>query len=293
MRIFLVLLFIIALPFSALKAEVSYALDPGIVKVMVPAGGAHSGVIKVYARSPQKIKVKVYAGDWLYTENNDGARDFFPAKSTVLSCADWITFGPAEFVIAPYEIGAVNYVLRPPQDARGGHYAALFFETSLVTPAEALLAPGQGVRTKGSLNLRLATVFYVDVKGTVKRAIDLNKLSLSKDPEHDLYVLTADFKNTGNADVITGGTFHIMDKKERIVARGKFNNAYTMPGDKAGVTAEYKKALPEGMYNVLVTLTLSPDGEEARRRTRAGSLVREVEITIGEKGELISSGEFR
>jgi len=47
------------------------------------------------------------------------------------------------------------------------------------------------------------------------------------------------------------------------------------------------------MYNVLVTLTLSPDGEEARRRTRAGSLVREVEITIGEKGELISSGEFR
>jgi len=81
MRIFLVLLFIIALPFSALKAEVSYALDPGIVKVMVPAGGAHSGVIKVYARSPQKIKVKVYAGDWLYTEIMTGQGIFSRLKA--------------------------------------------------------------------------------------------------------------------------------------------------------------------------------------------------------------------
>ncbi len=284
------LLFILTLPLAGAGAEVTYSLDPRIIKVVIPPGGSYSGLIKVYARSRERIKIKAYLADCAYMESYDGTRAFFPAKSTALSCTDWITFSPAEFVIPTYEIGRVNYLINMPRDAQGGHYAVLFFETLIASPAN--IAFKQKMQAAVTANLRLGAIFYLEAKGTVKRTIDLGKFSLSKDPRRKTYSLASSFKNTGNADIITGGTFHIMDKKGKIIARGKFQDTYTMPGDKAEVKAEYKDVLPKGKYDIVVTIGLAAGGEN-KKISRGGTFTKEAEVEIGENGELLSSTEFK
>ncbi|MFA5115350.1 MAG: hypothetical protein WC469_04730 [Candidatus Omnitrophota bacterium] len=286
-----VLLALIMFPFAVAIAGVSYGVEPDIIRITAPAGSTQSGVIKFYTRSPQSAKVKVYAADWLYTDKYDGVRAFYPAKSTALSCADWIVFNPSSFIIPPYEVGILNYTVNIPKDAKGGHYAVIFFETSSVTPAEMPSAAGQqGVQSSIRLQLRLGAFFYIEAKGTVKRAVDLEAISLSKVLKRDNYILSCGLKNTGNADALTSGTFHILDNNGKIITRGKFRNNYTMPGDKTELKGEYKNALPKGKYDLVFTLRLS-GGAEGKRGGRP--FTKEAEIEIGENGELVSSGKFK
>lgn len=291
-RILMVLPFLIPVPILTARAAVSYSVSPGIIRIVLPPGGSRAGVIKVYARSADRINVKCYAGDWKYSNTFDGARDFLPMGTMASSCADWISFGPAEFVIPPYEVGSVNYLLKAPEDAKGGYYAALFFETSMVAPVEMRTPTGEGVQARSTMNLRLAAVFYVEIKGTVERSIELGDFSMSKDPRRKRYLLEADFKNTGNADTVVSGTFHAMDKKGKIVGRGQFRDAYTMAADQARITGVLTGALEKGRYNVVATLGASAD-ESDRKMVRGGVFTKEAEIEIGENGELVSAGEFK
>jgi len=288
---FLLLLFIFT-PWQTAKSQVSFSVEPSTVRAVLPSGGAKSGILKVLTRSPRKIRIKVYGGDWKYSDVQNGIRAYLPPKSTSLSCLDWITFSPAETVIAPYGVGQINYTINAPAGAQGSRYAVLFIETSMFDESKVSAYQTEVAKQTVTLNLRLAVLFCVEVKNTIKRAIDLAKFTVAKSKNKNAILIASDLKNVGNADIKVSGAFHIMGQDGKIYARGKFNDIYTLPGDSGKINAGWKEILPKGNYNLVITLSLGKTTEE-EASSRTPVITREAEIEIGDNGEVIKLGEFK
>ena len=262
----LALLFIFA--FCILNLEVGEAaiirIDQPKLRLVIPGGGTESGIINLTNPTPNPLTIKVYLEDWLYTSNIDGSKKFYPPGTLPLSCAKWITFVPAEFTVSPYGKQVVNYTVKCPADAKGGHYAVMFFETSL---GEVEDEEGVNVTVLG----RLGSLFCVEPGETINRKAELSNLSIVRNKGIDIEL---QFKNTGNIDIITEGTFYLMDRKGIIAARGEFNKIYTFPGDKAvissGISEQAASEIPEGEYDLVVTIDLGgiPEVLEARLKVK-------------------------
>jgi len=299
MRWRVIFLFFLLSAFCLFRLEaagLSFKADPGKVRLIIPANSSQTGLIKVSSQSNEKIKIKVYLEDWVYTKLQDGTKDFSLAKSTPLSCANWITFNPSEFLLAPYGVQALNYVVRVPPDAKGGHYAVMFFEAAFLSEsenAESLEgAKPEDIRVGTFLNIRLGTLFYIETKDAVKYLAELTNLSVSKEPKNKRLLVAADLKNTGNVDITAGGSFHIIDREGLVFARGEFNNIYTFPGDTAKLTATWKEPLPKGKYDLILTLDLGKALEELNMG-RGSVITKEAEIEVGAEGEAIKVGELK
>lgn len=249
---------------SSLALAVTVRIDQPRVRLVIPQGGAHSGVIDVENPTSEPLKVRVYLEDWVYSSAADGSKEFFPPGTTRLSCARWISFAPAEFTVPPFGRQTVNYAARVPSGARGGHYAVMFFETAL---GRARDEEGVSVKLLG----RLGSLFCIESQGTIIKKARLKNLSVSKDK---WLKIKADFVNTGNIDIAPKGTFHIMDRRGMVVARGEFNQLYTLPRDKGQISADWKGSLPRGLYDLVITLDL---GEGL-------PLIKEAQINIGRGG---------
>lgn len=290
--IFLFSLFILFIPLIVEAAGLTFRVDPAKIRLIIPPTGSQAGMIKVYSQSDEKIKIKVYLEDWVYTKIQDGTKDFFSAKSTPLSCADWITFNPAEFILPPYGVQAINYITRIPADAKGGHYAVMFIEaSSLALPEETESFPTEELRAGTTLTIRMGVLFYVEAKDTVKRLAQISNLSLSKEAKNK-YILTTNFKNIGNVDITAGGSFHIIDNKGMVLARGEFDNVYTFPGDIAKLTATWKEPVPKGVYDLILTLDLGKALEELEMG-RGPVITKEAKIEIDTHGEVLSVGGLK
>jgi len=196
--------------------------------------------------------MKVYLSDWNYLPASDGSKEFLPIGTSKLSCSSWISFSPSEIVLEPYSKHKVNYSINVPKGAIGGYYSALFFESIFGK----LESAQDQFRAGMNIAIRIATLFYVDVEGTVKRTADIGNLSISKDSLKEPISISLDFENTANADITCGGTFHIMDNNAIVKDRGEFNTVYTFPGGKAKLKAESKADLADGLYDVVLTFDL-------------------------------------
>jgi len=288
--------FIIILLFapSFLEAgDLSFRVEQSKIRLIIPPGGSQAGMFKVYSQSDDKIKLKAYFEDWAYNEEKDGSKDFFPAKSTSLSCADWVTFNPAEFVLPPHGAQTVNYVVHMPPDAQGGHYAVMFLETSLLRDVGYPMDTQTKELTVGtSLNIRLGVLFYLEAEGTVRRQARLSNLSVAKASDGKNLLFSCDFKNVGNADITTKPTFDIIDQGGMVYARGEFNEIYTFPQDEAKLTATWRGPLPKGKYDLILTLDLGQVLKEAGLG-RGPVMTKEAEIEIGANNEAVKVGELR
>jgi hypothetical protein len=289
-----ILLFLLAILFlnpSLLHAVgASFRLEQSKIKLSIPAGGSKAGEIKIYNQSNEAIGLKAYLEDWAYTNEQDGSKDFFPAGSTQFSCASWIKFYPAQFTLAPYGVSTVNYTVNVPQEATGGHYAVMFFET-LPQPIEQS-AGQEGITSGVGLAIRLGSLIYIEAKDTVKRSVELNNFSVYKDTKDRYLFIASEFKNTGNTDITIAGSFHIMDKEGVVYARGEFNAPYTFAGDTAKLEAVWKKPLAAGKYDLVITLDLGKAQEEGGIG-RGPVIIKESQIEIGSNGEVLRVGELR
>lgn len=272
--------------------DFSMTLDQSKVRLIIPPGGSKAGIIKARSFSKKSIRVKVYAEDWLYDKTQDGSKSFFPEKTTPLSCAEWVKFSPAELIIGPLGTGTVNYVVRLPEDAVGGHYCVIFFESQVIeSPVEQKGAPSNELRVGTELHVRLGSLFYIEAKGKIDRKVDLGNFSASINTDKNLE-LKFDFKNTGNTDITADTTFDIMDKKGNVYARGKFNTVYTLPGDSAVLSSVWKEPLKKGNYDCVITSDLGKALMEAGIG-RGPVVVKEAELLIGDNGEIIKAGELK
>ena len=261
--------------FSCFSAQ-GYAIeivlvDQPKVRLSIPPGSSQTGVINVENRSQEAKDIRVYLEDWVYLPEYDGSKAFKPAGTAELSCAEWINFSPAEFSLSPFSKKSFYYTVRVPKGVEGGHYAVLFFEDLLSAPSDEGVSVG--------LAVRVASLFYIEAEGTVARVVELSNLCLVKKGEDTLQI-QADFKNIGNADITPEVTYSIIDQQGIVYARGEFNPVYTLPGDMGKIESIWKEKIPQGEYDLIITLNL--DGGMVR--------VSESRIRLGLKPEVIKFG---
>jgi hypothetical protein len=171
-----------------------------------------------------------------------------------------------------------------PLEAKGSRYAVLFLENMLGGPREDF-SDAVGI----NLAVRFATLFYVQIEGGLERKADLENFDLKKAGPYAPLLINADFKNTGNADIIAAGIFAVIDKKGRVKARGKFDNFYTLPGDSIKIKGICRNFVNkgDGLYNLVITLAL--DNAEYRLFPHQRVfLVKELEMALASDGSLLN-----
>ena len=249
------------------------------VRVIALPGEAQAGSIEVENPSEATLIVKVFTEDWKYTAVHDGSKDFLPAGTTGNSCAEWISFFPPEFILTPFSKQKVNYTVKTPKDLLTGHYAVLFFQTSIGKPD---LKEGVGM----NVNIRIGTLFYVEPKGLTRRQAECNDFSVRTKPEDSSLQITFDLKNTGNIDIMSFANFNLIDKKGIVYARGLFNDTYTFPDESASLNASWKEPIPAGRYDLVITLDLGKALEDAGLG-RGPVLVKEASVEIDARGYVV------
>jgi hypothetical protein len=287
----LISLFILSLGSFALAIDLPY-MDIAKIRLSIPASGQDSGEIILTNPGPAPRAMRIYLEDWHYVPDWDGTKAFVPANTTSHSCASWISFSPKEFTISPYGKQRINYTVKAPEKAEGGYYAVLFFET--------VVAGGTAVTDKEigagmNINVRIGSIFYVEIQNTVIRRAVIDNLKLRKESSPDRLYLSADFHNTGNVDITAGGTFHIMDRIGKVYARGDFNNVYTLGGDSAQFNAmwdTFKGPIPAGTYDLIVTINLGKALEEAGMG-RGPVITKEAEVDFGNNGKVARVGNLK
>lgn len=288
MRKFIIIGIIFFILFSVIysRAEAfNLIVEEGKVRLSVPPGSMKTRVINVKNSSAEPIFIRAYLEDWYYLPGADGSKEFKPAGTTPLSCANWINFTPAEFTIPAYGKQAVNYIVKVPPGVFGGRYAVLFFE-SIVNEPNSEEGVGFGVV------VRMGSLFYIEPEGTINRKISLDNFSVEKKSRNLPLTVSLNLTNSGNVDITASGTFHIIDNTGMVFARGEFNEVYTFPADKAVLKGEWKEPLPAGKYDLVITLDLGKALEEANMG-RGPIIVKEADLEIGPSGEILSVSELK
>ncbi len=286
LAVFLVFLFVLRVQASQI------GLDKSKVRLVIPPEGSQAGEIKIDNISGDALKVKVYLEDWLYKNTQNGEKDFFPKGTQPLSCSEWISMSPVDFNLAPWGNKVVNYTVKVPAQAQGGHYSVMFFETSVgqYNPG----APMDPEERQVAINVavRVGALFYIEAKDTVKKEVAISNLAVSGNQGQEPLSIKFDLKNSGNVDITTAPYFHIMDQQGMVYARSEFNEVYTMPGNQAKLTASWPKHLTKGVYDLVLTFNLNKAQEEAGKRL-GPAMIKEAEIEIGQDGRIVRVGELK
>ena len=219
------------------------------VQLKLAPGETYTGDITAENPTEEDVKVKIYLEDWVYAPGGGGQKNFSPMGTTPLSAAKWITFSPAQDTLKPFARTVVHYTVQVPQDAKGAHYAVLFFETVLGTAQD---EEGVNVLVAG----RIGSLFYVEAKGATDRQGEIKSLELKTSEGNKPLEIATTFHNTGTTDVTLGGNFLIMEKDGKVVGRGDLDKIYTFPGATESGKTQWVGRLPKGDYQVLFTYDL-------------------------------------
>jgi len=278
------LFFFCLLIFNSVSAVELPAINKSKIRLSIVPGQSDYGEIVIENTSEDARSMRVYLSDWYYLPDANGSKEFVPANTTPQSCASWITFSPAEFTLGPFGKQKVNYSVRVPEGASGGHYAGMFFE-SVFGKLES-----QQKEFKAGMNIviRIATLFYIEPKGTIKREALIDNLVIKKEKD-GFFAMQLDFKNTGNVDITCGGTFHIMDGQGLVLARGEFNDVFTFPGGAAKLSGVCKERLSPGKYDLVLTFDLGKALEEDNFG-RGPVVTKETGIEVEADGSVSASG---
>jgi hypothetical protein len=259
------------------------------IRVVVSPGERAFGEITLDNPTAESKSMRLYLEDWYYLPGGTGAKEFLPANSTPTSACPWITFSPAEVIVPAFGKQKVNYSVNVPPDATGARFATLFFETLI----------GKGTlsdsgRSAGlDINVRVATLFYVEVKGTIQRTAKISNLNIqpSKEAKGSLDI-TLELENTGNTDITTSGNFSLMNSEGIVSARGAFNSVYTFPGGKGSLLGTWKDKIPAGDYDLVITVDLGKALTDAGIG-RGPVVTKEASITIGKNNQIVQIGRLQ
>jgi len=265
------LIFVFFFSFFVVPAHAGLRINNPKVRLSVPQGGHQSGEIDVENFGALPVNVRVYLEDWTFSDQV-GGKTFFPKGTQESSCALWMTFYPADVELEPGATQKVRYTVAVPEKAEGGYFCVMFFETGGGT-VEKVDESGSVVAVK-VLN-RLGALFYVEPQGTVDRAGEVTRLEAGHNRND--FVLDVGFKNTGNTDINTLGTFNVFDAQGYVFARGEFETVYTLPQGQATLHAVASSVdLKPGSYDLLVTLEYE----------QGGALTQEASFTVDPNGTL-------
>jgi hypothetical protein len=274
---------------STAQADKLPYMNQSKIRVVVSPGERTFGEITLDNPNDQAKSMRLYLEDWYYLPGGSGAKEFLPANSTPASACPWITFSPADVTVPAFGKQKVGYSINVPPDATGARFAALFFETLLSQGALSESDRSVGL----NVNVRVATLFYVEVKGTTKREAKISNLKVQPSKEAKGFLdITLDFENTGNTDIATSGNFSLMNNDGLVSARGEFNSVYTFPDGKGTLLGTWKDKIPAGIYDLVVTVDLGKALTDAGMG-RGPVITKEASVTIGENNQIVQIGQLQ
>ncbi len=274
---------------STVQAEKLPFMNQSKIRVVVSPGERAFGEITLDNPTDEAKSMRLYLEDWYYLPEGTGAKEFLPANSAPTSACPWISFSPAEVIVPSFGKQKINYSVNVPKNATGARFATLFFESLI---SKGVLADSG--RSAGlDINVRVATLFYIEVKGTIKRTAKISNLKIqpSKEVKGSLDI-TLDFENTGNTDITTSGNFNLMNNQGLVTARGAFNSVYSFPGGKGSFLGTWKDKIPAGDYDLVVTVDLGKALTDAGMG-RGPVITKEASVTIGENNQIVQIGQLQ
>ncbi|MFA4993417.1 MAG: hypothetical protein WC571_05565 [Candidatus Omnitrophota bacterium] len=273
---------------SIAQADKLPFMNQSKIRVVAAPGDRVFGEITLDNPTEESKNMRLYLEDWYYLPGGAGGKEFLPAGSTPASACPWISFSPAEVTLPAFGKQRISYSVDVPSDATGTHFASLFFETSLGKDS----LPDSGRSAGLDVNVRVATLFYIEVKGKAARSAEVDNLNIqpSKDEKGALDI-TLDFENTGNTDITTSGSFSLMNNDGVVSARGAFNNVYTFPGGKGSLLGTWKDRIPAGVYDLVITIDLGKALTDAGMG-RGPVITKEASVTIGENNKIVQVGKL-
>ena len=212
----------------------SFSVEPARVELAVPAGKRRGKTVIVdNSKSDHPIHLKLYMQDVAYLP--DGTNDFLPVGSTAWSCASWLQITPLELDIPAGKKADVRVSALAPADARGGHYAIIFFET------------GPSYTEKGiGVNFRIGALVEITVPQT--EIYQAKLVNLTWAPQR----ATVSLFNQGNTLVRPRGRLKILNRAGRVVAQQPLNPSRlgVLPGTTRQFETPVQNALAPGAYRI-------------------------------------------
>jgi len=183
--------------------------------------------IKITNHEEMPVRVKAYLQDVRILP--DGSPEFVEPGSTPWSLKDWVSGMPPYFALGGRSNRGVGFTVTVPENARGGQYGAVLFETE---PVRARMRGGNA-----KINVRLASLVLIRVKGTETLEAEIKdfKAWRAKDRAH-LKVVVA---NRGNVLIRPHGTLRLGGGLREEINRAKFA---LMPGETAEYSADWPVA---------------------------------------------------
>lgn len=256
------------------ESGMGFAVSPSNFRLRKPAGEVASARIKLHNKGTAPVTVSTEVTDMVSVRGADGSsiRDEAPIGTTPHSCAKWIQLVQGgETVVPPGDTASVEFVVSPPPEIRSGGYGAyLFFIARPVYTDQ----PGKSDKPEVRLVTvpRLGVSVVYEVEGTIQRKGDVVSLKLTPPTATEPLRIQHEFKNTGNAEVVLTGSFHVLDPEGLLVGKGSLKILKTFPGESAFAESPWNATLPKGRYTALITFELGPDAETA--------VVRELEFDV-------------
>lgn len=233
-----------------LAQEIGIRLDQPRVRLVLSPGETTVGSLRIENTSHRAITISTYTEDWLYDPKGNGNKKFLPAGATPYSCATWMRLSIDKIKILPAAQQEIRYFITAPSKVEGTYYAVVFFEGS---PHERKpTEPPLGTTLAG----RVASLFFIEIKDSVRREGVLEDLKFSKDQSQDPLEIAFTLRNVGNADIAAEGTLDILDSKGIVAGRGKLPNIYLHQGMAAPVRFSWRGNLSPGTYDGIFTYDL-------------------------------------
>ena len=248
---------------AAAEAGTGMTVSPSRFRLQKAAGEAASDKVTVTNTSSTPMEVSTETTDMVTHPGEDGLsiRDEAPPGTTPFSCARWIQLAGGSRVIPPGESAEMEFVVSPPPEAKSGGYGAyLFFVGRPVRTEEAQSKDKATVQMVTIPRLGVSVVY--EVKGTLRRTGELLSLNLTPPTGARPMTIRHEFKNTGNAEVVLAGSFHVLDEKNLLAGKGTLRTLKTFPGETGIAETTWAEDLPPGRYKVMLTFELGPDAEQ-------------------------------
>ncbi|MGE5558668.1 MAG: hypothetical protein ACM3WV_08655 [Bacillota bacterium] len=243
-RLVFISLMICGIPSRAFDLNVS----PSNFDLAVRPGGVYNGHLWVNGSPDRALQIRGYAQDWYL--KSTGEMVCLQPNSLKRSAAGWIRFEPANFVIPAGGRQKVKFTVTVPENAEGGYWSLIFFQTVQAAPKN---------KTALTISGRLGVTFHIATGNPVAK-VQLNQLKLSWNLSKRKITGTVKLSNVGNVLLHYQGRLEIRDLSNKIVARTVIQKSAVLPESYRTISLVCSGGpLPRGKYMALAIIDYGGD----------------------------------
>lgn len=248
----IIILILIMIASTSIQARaIGINIDKPHIRITAPAGKAGSETLSIKNDGNSLVAVNITVQDWGFGKDNTIAvKD---PGTTPYSCASWVDISPREIMIEPGKRKEVVITVRVPEDAVGGHYAALSIEA---IPPKAFSHEGIGSKVM----TRMVSLLLQETEGRTNKTASIVSFDVTKPQKNKPLVVNYQFKNEGNSYLSFQGTVNIIDKEGNLFGKAQSDRITgTFPGDIKEGRIEWFGSLPKGEYDLVLTVKFAKE----------------------------------